>query len=88
MPWRVEIEPEVSCRLTTFSPVGCWMKGKLVGGVYVLDGIDSEKSETIDPTHSTKQYPNSNLAFPKLRFGPYILLGLPCMLFSEKIGIL
>jgi hypothetical protein len=72
--WRVEMEAEVSCRLMIFSLESCWMKGKLVGGVYVLDGIDSEKSESIDPVQSTKQYPNSNPVPRKLRFGPCILL--------------
>ena len=61
------------------------MKGKLVGGVYVLDGIDSEKSELIDADHSTKQYPYSNPVLPKLRFGLRILLtiNLTC-LFLKK----
>jgi hypothetical protein len=50
------------------------MKGKLVGGVYVLDGIDSEKSELNDPIDTNKQYPSSDRVFSKLRFGPNILI--------------
>ena len=45
-----------------------------MGGVYVLDGIDSEKSELNDPIDSNKQYPSSDRVFSKLRFGPNILI--------------
>ena len=59
-----------------------------MGGVYVLDGIDSEKSESNDPIDSNKQYPSSDRVFSKLRFGPNILIDFHYILFFKKLYIL
>ena len=54
----------------------------------MLDGIDSEKSESNDPIDSNKQYPSSDRVFSKLRFGPNILIDFTLHSFFKKLYIL